>query len=188
MPSTRLDHDWFSRPLPENVRIGKGSWLYSSYAFVHYGSKTSTGLRAGQESGLYHGTFFDFGANAEIEIGDYCSLVGVIFSTNGRVTIGDYTFIAHEVVIADSHWATPVENSNQHASSRGSTTQNVVEIGRNVWIGAKAIVIGSVKIGEGAVIGAGTLVTHDIPPYAVCVGNPMKIARSGEARPLPLNP
>lgn len=188
MLTAHLDHDWFSRPLPENVRIGKGSWLYSSYAFVHYLSKTSKGLRTGSESGLYHGTFFDLGASAEIEIGDYCSLVGVIFSTNGRVAIGDYTFIAHEVVIADSHWATPAENPTEHASSHSPATRNVVQIGRNVWIGAQVTVIGSVTIGEGAIIGAGTLVTHDVPPYAVCVGNPLKIARSGEARPLPPNP
>jgi acetyltransferase-like isoleucine patch superfamily enzyme len=178
MPSNYLDHDWFSRPLPDNIRIGKGSWLYSSYAFVHYGSAAPAGLRAGSDTGLYHGTFFDIGPNAEVEIGDYCSLVGVIFSTNGRVSIGDYTFIAHEVVIADTHWAAPARHHSQRKDEVGPHATNNVEIGPNVWIGGQAVIVGSVRIGEGAIIGAGSLVTHDVPPYALCVGNPMRIVLS----------
>jgi acetyltransferase-like isoleucine patch superfamily enzyme len=171
----RLAHDWFSQPLPTNVRLGERTWLYSSYAFSHYRSRASIGLHVGADTGLYHGTFFDLGPDAEVEIGNYCSLVGVIFATNGRVSIGDYTFISHEVVVADTQWPMPNCDggfrTQQFATISGA---NLIEIGRNVWIGAQAIVVGSVRIGEGAIIGAGTLVTRDVPPYTVCAGNPMR--------------
>lgn len=49
------------------------------------------------------------------------------------------------------------------------------EIGNDVWIAASALVLHKVKVGDGAVIGAGAVVTHDVPPYAIVVGTPAKI-------------
>src|SRR3954453_12421977 len=175
MPARYLQHDWFSQPLPSNVSLHESTWLYSTYAFVHYGSKQPLGLRVGSDTGLYHGTFFDIGPEAEVEIGKYCSLVGVIFATNGHVTVEDYTFIAHEVVIADQPWASPVGGAIEDRTVEHNRITRVRQhIGRNVWIGARAAIIGSVRIGEGAIIGAGAVVTDDVPPYTLCVGNPMK--------------
>src|SRR5215203_6558887 len=96
MSATHLEHDWYSQPLPKNVRLGERSWLYSSFAFAHSVCRSADGVRVGNDSGLYDGTFFDLGPDAEVIVGDYCSLVGAIIATNGRVAIGDYTFIAHE--------------------------------------------------------------------------------------------
>lgn len=173
-----LDHDWFSHSVPDNVRLGERTWLYSSYAFSHYESQASIGLRVGSDTGLYHGTFFDLGPKAEVEIGDFCSLVGVIFATNGRVSIGDYTFIAHEVVVADNPWSIPNCGFQRTPPCPPLPRKNEIKIGRNVWIGAQAIVTGSVHIGDGAIVGAGTLVAGDVPAYTVCAGNPMRILRT----------
>ena len=188
MEPKHLEHDWFSRPLPPNVQLGERSWLYSSFAFSHCNCQSKPGLHVGNNTGLYHGTFFDLGPEAEITVGNYCSLVGVIFATNGRVAIDDYTLIAHEVVIADNSWYIP---GAHRAVGQGMPVQsqpkNSVEIGRNVWIGAQSIVVGNIRIGEGAIIGAGTLVTQYVPPYTLCAGNPMRLIRSlakGE-KPLP---
>jgi acetyltransferase-like isoleucine patch superfamily enzyme len=170
MPSKHLEHDWYSQPLPHNVALGERSWLYSSFAFSHYTCTSADGVRVGNDTGLYHGTFFDLGPEAEVIVGDYCSLVGAIIATNGRLTIGDYTFIAHEVVIADGHWASP-------AIEHARLERNNIEIGRNVWIGAQAIIIGNVRIGDGSIIGAGSLVTRDVPAYTLCAGNPMRVVR-----------
>lgn len=52
-----------------------------------------------------------------------------------------------------------------------------VIIDDDVWVGANAIILTGVHVGRGAVIGAGTIVTKDIPPYAVVVGNPARIIR-----------
>jgi acetyltransferase-like isoleucine patch superfamily enzyme len=179
MEPKHLEHDWFSRPLPANVQLGECSWLYSSFAFSHSNCRSKSGLVVGNNTGLYHGTFFDLGPEAEITIGNYCSLVGVIFATNGRVTIDDYTFIAHDVVIADSSWYVPApQRAVAPPIVAESQRSNSVEIGRNVWIGAQSIIVGSLRIGEAAIIGAGTLVTHDVPPYTLCAGNPMRLIRS----------
>jgi acetyltransferase-like isoleucine patch superfamily enzyme len=173
-----LEHDWFSKSLPENVRLGERSWLYSSFAFLHFQSTTKRAVCVGNDSGLYHGTFFDLGPDAEVIIGDYCAVVGAVFVTNGRITIGDYTFIAHEVVIADCDWTLPGGGPSEPSSHISESQANAeVEIGRNVWIGAQSTIIGSVRIGEGAIIGAGSLVRTDVPPYTVCAGNPLRIVR-----------
>ena len=52
-----------------------------------------------------------------------------------------------------------------------------IEIGNDVWIGWNVLILKSCKIGTGAVIGAGSVVTHDVPPYAVVAGNPARIIR-----------
>jgi serine acetyltransferase len=174
-----LEHDWFSRPLPDHVRLGPRSWLHSSFAFTHYGSCAPHGVTIGSDTGLYAGTFFDLGPDAQVEIGNYCSIVGAIFATNGRVSIGDYGLVAHEVVFADSHWQTPGDGGAALlASPTDSPPTNSIQVGRNVWIGMRAILLGSVRVGDGAIIAAGTLVTQDVPPFTLCAGNPMRIIRN----------
>jgi hypothetical protein len=106
-----LEHDWFPRPLPENVELGERSWLDSSYVFHHFHSQRPCGVRIGEDSGVYLGTQFELGPNGEVEIGRFCTIVGAIFRTNGRVSIGDHTFVAHEVVMADAHAALPPDGS-----------------------------------------------------------------------------
>ena len=143
MPESQsLPHDWFPRPLPENVQIGPHSWVYSSFAFLHYHSRRECGVRIGHDTGIYNGTFFDLDVDGEVDIGNYCTLVGAIVATNGRVSIGDYTFIAHEVTIAD-HFAAAPPGSPMTSPARNRTGEIV--IGPNVWIGACAVVLGAQK-------------------------------------------
>lgn len=53
-----------------------------------------------------------------------------------------------------------------------------MNVGHGVWFGSNSVVLSGCKtIGNGAVIGAGSVVTHDVPPYAVVVGNPARIIR-----------
>lgn len=172
MPNIKLEHDWFSQPLPNNVRIGNRSWVYSSYAFVHYGSKRPAGVQIGNDTGVYHGTFFDLGPDGAVLVGDYCSLVGVIFATNGSIEIGKYTLIAHEVVIGDHAWASPQSSDSGIKSPKCGST---IRIGESVWIGARAILLGDLTVGDNVIIGAGTVVTDHVPANSICVGNPMRI-------------
>ena len=78
----QVPHDWFPRPIPSNVDIGESSWLYSSFAFLHYRSQRVCGVRIGRNTGIYNGTFFDLDIDGQLTVGDYCTLVGAIFSTN----------------------------------------------------------------------------------------------------------
>lgn len=56
-------------------------------------------------------------------------------------------------------------------------TKGTIEIGNDVWIGTSAVILSGVKIGHGAVVAAGSLVTKNIPPYAIVGGNPAKIIK-----------
>jgi acetyltransferase-like isoleucine patch superfamily enzyme len=165
-----LEHDWFERPLPANVELGARTWLYSTFAFVHYHSTAPLGLRVGNDTGIYNGTFFDLGPKGEVVIGDFCSIVGGIFATNSRIEIGDYSFIAHEVVLADDSFAAPPSAP----PGRLSDYRPTIQLGENVWIGARAILLGDVEIGEGAVIGAAAVVRGQVPPMTIFAGNPAR--------------
>ena len=71
-----------------------------------------------------------------------------------------------------------IYNSGASEQRNFSKGQNYLNVGHGVWFGADSIVLSGCKtIGNGAVIGAGSVVTHDVPPYAVVVGNPARIIR-----------
>ena len=168
---THLPHDWHPEPLPSNVMIGERSWLYSSFAFLHYQSTRPCGVRVGRDSGVYYTTFFELGPAGEVEIGDFCSIVGAIISSNGRVVIRDYAFIAHDVVIADRDAPTPPGADEEERA--GSSAEIVV--GENAWIGARAVLLRGASIGPGAIVGAGAVVDFEVPPFCIVAGNPAVI-------------
>jgi len=168
--SVMLEHDWFPKPLPDNVILGERSWCYSSFAFRHYRSRRPCGVRVGHDSGIYHGTFFDLGPDGEVEIGDYCTLVGAIICSNARVVIGDYSFLAHEVVLGDSFACQPSDYRAKR-ELRGRS----ISVGKNSWIGARAVLLYGSEIGENAVVGAAAVVDFVVPPYAIVAGNPGRI-------------
>jgi acetyltransferase-like isoleucine patch superfamily enzyme len=171
-----LPHDWFPKALPSNVALGERSWCYSSFAFLHYRSRRPRGATVGHDTGIYHGSFFDLGPEGEVEIGNFCTLVGAIISTNARVVIGDYAFLAHEVVLADSFAAAPWTSPDAELTAGGADPRPLaIEIGPNSWIGARAMLLSGARIGEGAIIGAAALVDFEVPPYAVVGGNPARI-------------
>ena len=174
--SQTLEHDWWPRPVPRNVVIGEGSWIYSSYAFLHYRSEKPCGVRIGHDTGVYVGTMFQLDRGGEVSIGNYGAIAGPIIATSGRISIGDYALISYEVVIADSPFAGPpggMEVLRRRAD--GDRAGEEISISDNVWIGAKAVVLGGAKIGEGSVIGAGAVVDFEVPSYSIVAGSPARI-------------
>ena len=168
-----LPHEWFPQPLPANVVLGERSWCYSSFSCLHYRSRRPCGVRVGHDSGIYHGTFFDLGPEGEVEIGNYCTLVGAIICTNSRVVIGDYAFLAHEVVLADSFAAKPFATEAKPSGDTGFPGRpSVISVGKNSWIGARAVLLSGASIGDGAIVGAAALVDFAVPPSAIVAGNP----------------
>lgn len=122
------------------------------------------------------------------EIGDY-SYVGRN-SSLVCASVGKFCSIACDCVIgAGKHTLDNISTSpifTEQANGTGYSwieksvvdpCPDVVEIGNDVWIGARAMVIGNVKIGDGAVIAAGAVVTKDIPSYAVAGGVPAKVIK-----------
>ena len=165
--SLRLPDDWFPRDLPASLEIGPRSFLVSSYAFLH--CAPSATIRIGSDSGIYHGTFFELGPAAHVEIGHFCTLVGAILRVESELRIGHYALIAHEVVVTDCE---------AMGGLRGRKLRIV--IGDDVWIGMRAIILAGVTIGSGAVVGAGAVVAHDVPPMSIVAGNPARVIRTIE--------
>jgi len=103
-----------------------------------------------------------------------------------EVVIGKYCAIAEEVIFCGKMNYPWVANRNSVNSYPlgvqwgGETNVGVnrgkIEIGNDVWIGYRATILDGVKIGDGAIVGLGALVAKDVPPYAVVVGNPARIA------------
>lgn len=168
-----LEHDWWPAPLPDNVELGEGAWLWSTYVFLHYRSRQPVGVRIGERTGIYAGTSFELGPHGSVEIGAYGTIVAPIFATNGPVTIGDHAFIANQVHIADQTVALPPDERPRDAEPSAPIT-----IGHTVWIGARAVVLTGAHLGDGAIVAAGAVVDGPVPPYAVVAGNPARVVGS----------
>lgn len=89
-----------------------------------------------------------------------------------HIYIGDYVMIGPNVTIATA--GHPI---NPELREKIAQFNVPVHIGRNVWIGAGAVILPGVTIGENTVIGAGSIVTKDIPANVVAVGNPCRVLR-----------
>lgn len=113
--------------------------------------------------------------NIEIENNVYIGFGGFFVATGG-IKIGSGTIIAHKVEIMTRNHNYDSCNL-QAVPYDGTYILKSVCIGENVWIGAHVLVLPGVSIGEGAVIAAGSVVTKDVPPYAVVGGNPAKIVK-----------
>lgn len=90
-----------------------------------------------------------------------------------HIYIGDYTMLGPNVVLATGgHPVLP------ELRERGLQFNMPIRIGRNCWLGAGVIVLPGVTIGDNSVIGAGSVVTKDIPSNVVAVGNPCRVLRA----------
>lgn len=89
-----------------------------------------------------------------------------------HIYIGDYTMLGPNVTIATA--GHPID---PELRKRGLQYNLPVHIGRNCWLGAGVIVMPGITIGDNTVIGAGSVVTKDIPSGVVAVGNPCKVLR-----------
>jgi Acetyltransferase (isoleucine patch superfamily) len=113
----------------------------------------------------------DFGKN--ISIGkNFISNFNLTILDEGMVTIGDNVFIGPNCGIYTITHALLPDQRNEGVMKAAPVT-----IGNDVWLAANVVVLPGVTIGDGAVIGAGSVVTHDIPPYTLAVGNPCRVVR-----------
>lgn len=111
----------------------------------------------------------------ELQIGDN-SGVGVDCDLCGPVTIGNDVMMGPEVVIYT--FLHNYDRVDIPMRLQGIEAPRPVRIGNDVWIGRRAIIMPGVTIGDGVIIGAGAVVTKDVPPYSVVGGVPAKIIKS----------
>lgn len=109
-----------------------------------------------------------------IEIGDRVNVaanVHISSSDSGKIKLGDDVIIGPNVVIRASNHK--YERKDIPIRQQGHVPGEI-EIGNDVWIGANAVILPGVTIGLGSIIGAGSVVTHNIPEYTVAAGTPAR--------------
>lgn len=176
----RLEHDWFPMRVPENVEIGEGSFLHSSFAFMRYRSERACGVRIGRHSSVYQATMFELGPEGQVEVGDYCMLWGNIFSANSRIVVGSHCLISGECYLSDTPTPIPTTDMDYRPEPPGEDPS--VIIGDNCWIGIRSALLKGARLGEGVIVGAGTVVDFEVPPFSIVAGNPAGIVGSAKPR------
>lgn len=112
------------------------------------------------------------GGNSYIEIGE-SAIIGAYSCLSGRyIKIGKFSMLGpHTGIFANNH---EFKDPLRYINTQGHTYQGIV-IEDDCWLGSGVKVLDGVTIGRGSVIGAGSVVTKDIPPYSIAVGAPAKI-------------
>lgn len=122
-------------------------------------------------------TFYLFGKSKisrDLNTGDY-TYIGPNCVINPGVTIGRYSLLANNVSIIGSDHV--YSNPNTPIIFSGRPKMKDTIIGEDVWVGANTIIITGIKIGNGAIIGAGSVVTKDIPAYSIYAGVPARFIK-----------
>ena len=153
-----------------------GKHLPPSFSPVKIGQKAFRKMcgklilkKCGKHVNIEKGAVF----SSKCELGDY-SGIGVNAYISGAI-IGKHVMMGPYCTIYSINHKH--DDITIPMDSQGAEEERMVIIGDDVWIGSHVIILPGVKIGNGAIIGAGTVVTKDVPDFAVCCGNPGKIVK-----------
>ena len=119
------------------------------------------------------------GVQPMLSIGDRCVFgqYNHITAVN-KICIGDNLLTGRFVLITDnSHSGTCKQDYCIHPSLRQVVSKGEIIIGNNVWLGDKVSILPGVHIGDGCIVGANSVVTHDIPSYSIVAGNPARVLK-----------
>jgi acetyltransferase-like isoleucine patch superfamily enzyme len=159
---------------PGNIRLGKNVYLDSQV----YLNALPGGITIGAGTSLMHGTVFHVFnyrdlPHAGITVGQNCFFGEyTCIRGQGGVKIGDGVYTGTQVNIAAVNHV--FADPNRFIREQGITADGIT-IEDDVWLGSNATVVDGVTIGRGSIIGAGAVVTKDIPPYSIAVGVPAKV-------------
>jgi acetyltransferase-like isoleucine patch superfamily enzyme len=150
--------------IADSVKLGRDVKIYD-YVNLY-------GCEIGDESRV--GTFVEIQKNAKI--GNRCKISSHTFICEG-VTIEDEVFIGHGVMfINDSYPRATADDGGLQTEKDWVVESTLVK--RGASIGSGATILSKVTIGENAIVGAGSVVTKDVPPNAIVAGNPARLLRT----------
>jgi len=176
---------WLDGRLPANTRVGLDSVITGDYAFKRFLSRLDPALVVGAHCTL-DGVHFALGVEGRLTIGDYCYFTNAVLLCELEVRIGNYVVIGWNATIADTDFH-PIEPAERIADAiacsplgkgraRPTVERRPVVIEDDVWIGPNATILKGVRVGAGAFVEAGALVTRDVPAGMRVIGNPAQIA------------
>jgi acetyltransferase-like isoleucine patch superfamily enzyme len=175
---------WSHGTLPANVRLGSATLVRADYAFKRFQSRQPDGLVIGSNCTM-DGVHFAIGREGRVLIGDYCYFTNAVLLCELELRIGNYVVIGWNTTLADTdfHPLAPAERiADALACSplgqgrpRPPIARRPVVIEDDVWIGPNATILKGVRIGAGAWVEAGSLVTREVPPGSRVLGNPAQI-------------
>lgn len=150
-------------PISDNVRLGEGVTIHHPQLVNLYGCSVGAGSRVG--------AFVEIQKNAHV--GERCKISSHSFICEG-VTIEDEVFVGHGVMFINDIFP---RAANDDGSAQSEADWSVVEtrIRARASIGSNATIMGGVTVGQNALIGAGAVVTKDVPDFAIVAGVPAKI-------------
>jgi UDP-2-acetamido-3-amino-2,3-dideoxy-glucuronate N-acetyltransferase len=150
-----------------DVKLGKGVRIYD---FTNlYGCEIGDDVKIG--------TFVEIQKGAKI--GHRCKISSHTFICEG-VTVEDEVFIGHNVTFINDRYPRATAGGTLQTEADWNCESTVVK--RGASIGSGATLLCGVTVGENAIVGAGSVVTRDVPPGAVVAGNPARILKSAKAR------
>ena len=158
---------FFARHLPASTnRYGLWARLVRRWVCSHLFKY------AGRSINVEKGAFF--GDGSQIEIGDY-SGIGIDCRLNGPVKIGRDVMMGPEVMVLTANHK--FARLDIPMWKQGSQPPEPVIIEDDVWIGTRVVILPGVHIRKGSVVGAGAVVTKDVPEYAIVGGNPAQVIK-----------
>jgi carbonic anhydrase/acetyltransferase-like protein (isoleucine patch superfamily) len=185
-----LPGDWFPGTIPDNVAVSETAYVETTFSFQFLRSHRPDAIRYGRGASTYLGTMFDVGAQGRVTLGDYALVHGARIICDAEITIGDYALISWNVVLMDTYRVPldPVARRQELERvprrvprvAAAAVPARPIIIGKNVWIGFDACILPGVTIGEGAVVGAKSVVKQNVPPFTVVAGNPAQVIRQLE--------
>jgi acetyltransferase-like isoleucine patch superfamily enzyme len=133
-------------------------------------------LSIGSQTLLEPGCWLTMSDHGRITIGSGCFLnLGTMLASENEVTIGDHTMFANFCFVSDASHR--FDDPEMPVTWQGFTTKGPTRIGSNCWFGVGCVVTTGVTIGDRCVIGAHSVVTHDLPPRVVAAGAPARVIR-----------
>jgi len=115
----------------------------------------------------------DIGFHPNLKIGNFCQINQHVMMKS--VEMGDYVMIAPGVALLDRfhHF----DRLDIPMAKQGASDRKVIKIGNDVWIGQNAIIMPGIEIGDGVIVGAGAVVTKNVPAYAIVTGVPAQVLK-----------
>jgi acetyltransferase-like isoleucine patch superfamily enzyme len=184
-----IEGDWYDKGLPASVTVADSAYIDTSYGFTAFRAIQPGALFIDEASGCYDRSSFIVSENGKVEVGKFTILNGTTIVCKEQIVIGNHCMLAWGSVLTDT-WVNAgmlslkarqallivaAEDPTRSYPFFGRARPIVLE--DNCWVGFDSVILPGVRLGRGCVVGCKTIISNDVPPYAVITGSPARIVR-----------